>query len=527
MKKILIAIVCLLLGSFCVLSARDLSKTQDGKIKHAAMKQYDRLVNDAWRMRWHLSPPDSNWWDINAAFDINGQYHLAFLRFLLNDDGTRPGTGDVSNWGHATSRDLFHWRFRPDIFVIGDLEKTPSYYSGHSVAGAPKPTIIVYVKRRGIFVAQATDDTLENWEFLNNGEPVIPSLKEKREYVVFDPFAWFDEKTQTYLALIGNNNGRPGHQGSPSLFSSQDLIAWTYLGPVMKAQSGWLSEREDTACVDFFPLGDKGKWVMICHVHYPYYHTRVMVGTFDGKEFFPENLTRMGGAHSYLFAPETFYDHTKKRRIYFGTTKGAGVGRSAAAIQPLELRLGKDNELEYYPLEELNALKFNEREFLNKEINGEQTLEGIGSLSMMLETLIDMKDAQAAGVKLACSPDGKEHIAFEYVPAKKIFRVDFKNSIQGKDNAVQKYDARSAEGGFDEKITSIDIPFELKPNEKLFIQIFRDGAFYEVIVNHRAFTAAPIYSTDKNSTQVRLHTSGGAAIFEKIKTADIDASMSL
>ena len=523
-------------------AARILSGITERQNIHARLRHYDNLVGDFNRPRWHLASPDWNWWDMNGGFEIDGRYHISFLRSGYNADASpdgNPNAGKRWTWGHATSRDLFHWRFRPDIFSVVDAEKTPNFYSGHSVYDAPVPTLIFYVRERGVFVAQARDRTLEEWTFLNDGNPVIPGGPTAKgdmdgrmpgvEFWVFDPFAWFDSTRGVYFGLIGNHNNREGYSASPSLFTSKDLITWEYIGPVLKDQPEWLTPKEDTACVDFFPLGESGKWVMLCHVHYPYFHTRAMVGVWDGREFTPERITRMGGIHSNLFAPETFRDSTKKRRIYFGTTDMRGKGWETAATQPLELKLSPGGELEFHPVEELESLCYNKKSFGSFALdNDEKPLENTGSLSMLLKATIAVGSAQRAGFKMVCAPDGSEYAIFEYLPGEKVFRIDFSKSFAGKDMRVEKFNYhRALKDGFTEITGTQDIPFFLKDGEKLHVQIFRDGALFEVIVNNRAFTVQPIYNSSKNSVQIRAFSEGGRAEFESVETADIDASMSL
>jgi hypothetical protein len=79
-----------------------------GQIQYCAMRTHDQLVGDIWRLRWHPDAPDARWHDLNGTFEIDGQCHLGFLRFVLQPGGTRLNKGKAAHWGHATSRDPFH-----------------------------------------------------------------------------------------------------------------------------------------------------------------------------------------------------------------------------------------------------------------------------------------------------------------------------------------------------------------------------------------------------------------------------------
>src|SRR5262249_5092456 len=192
----------------------------------AARELRELLWADPHRPRYHLVPPEGFFNDANGALFWNGRTHLFYLARSPIPDPERPGEETwVEVWDHVSSRDLLHWTFHPPAIRPALDGSTPrGIYSGGASANAPRPTLISHVPCEGTCIATSADEELAHWTPLPQN-PVIPIPREPREYVVFDPCAWYEDGT--YYALIGNRNARAGHEGDcTNLFRSADLVEW-------------------------------------------------------------------------------------------------------------------------------------------------------------------------------------------------------------------------------------------------------------------------------------------------------------
>ena len=280
----------------------------------------EKLVADKHRPRYHFVPPEGRWNDLNGMLFWKGRYHIGYLQKIRN----APGERDFSSWQHVSSRDLVHWRYHP-ASLREPLAGTKGDYfnSGDAMEGMEVPTIIANMPRRGICIYQSFDDELDRWVPLPQN-PVIPLDPGERgerqlssafpECVIFDPSGW--KEGDTYYALIGNKNFRPGYEGDcTSLFKSRDLAHWEYVGPFYRSERRWTAEEEDCACSDFFPFGDRH--MLLMHTHRPYGKCQYYLGRYENERFIPERNGQLSWLGSMLAGPETLADD-RGRRIFMG-----------------------------------------------------------------------------------------------------------------------------------------------------------------------------------------------------------------
>ena len=232
----------------------------------------EKMVADKFRPKYHFLPPQGRWNDINGAIFFNGRYHLGYLQKIRNG----PNEIDFSSWQHISSRDLLHWSYHT-AYLDEPLEgKKGDYFnSGDIMEGVEIPTIITNMPRKGICIYQCHDANLSHWTPLAEN-PVIPiDTDQFPECVIFDPSGW--KAGDTYYALIGNKNHRPGYEGdSTSLFKSKNLKQWNYVGPFYKSSRRWTAEIEDCACSDFFRFGEKQ--MLLMHTHRPFNKCQYYIG---------------------------------------------------------------------------------------------------------------------------------------------------------------------------------------------------------------------------------------------------------
>ena len=88
----------------------------------AARKYREQLLADRHRPAYHFTVTHGSGHpgDPNGAFYVDGVYHLMYLYRSAETDGF--------HWGHASSRDLLHWRHHPDALTVHEGDR--GCYSG-------------------------------------------------------------------------------------------------------------------------------------------------------------------------------------------------------------------------------------------------------------------------------------------------------------------------------------------------------------------------------------------------------------
>jgi len=495
----------------------------------------NKLLADPHRPGYHFVTPEGfcGPFDPNAAIFWKGRYHLMYI--IQTTRGPTRG----HTWGHASSSDLVHWRQHKPSLVPDEGDK--GIFSGGiflDKKGVPTITYWGLGHRkvrgiRGICLATSTDKNLDNWT-KNPKNPVIASTgfgyaahnvgkAGESIYGSADPSAIWIKDGKYYILtgnlLVLNEFGRKGKQAKHLgdtlyLLSSDDMINWKYMHPFYKSDRKWTRADEDNMCPEFFPLpsspeggADSGRHMILCISHN--LGCRYYIGKYANDRFTPELHERMTWVDKMFFAPETFAD-AKGRRIMWAWIFDGRSHRTARAngwsgtmSLPRVLWLGKDNTLRMRPAKELASLRYNAQKLADASVkaDAEIPLKGVSGDSIEISLDITGDSAKQFGVKVCCSPDGKEQTLVYYDAADKKLKVDTRKSSLGE--GPKKIEAA---------------PFELKADELLKLRIFVDKSVVEVFANDRQAIARRIYPTGKKSMAVKLFAKGGA-----IKASNIQA----
>jgi levanase len=253
--------------------------------------------DETYRPQFHFSAA-KNWLnDPNGLVYYKGLYHLFFQH---NPNGNTWGN---MSWGHATSRDLVHWKEQPlaipqtfnaagdsieDIFsgsAVVDTNNT----SGFGTKKNP-PMVAVYTSaytgkhptlagRQAQSLAYSTDEG-QTWTKYA-GNPVLDiGSGEFRDPKVF----WYAPAKQWRMVVVRALEHKVDIYGSPN------LKTWTHLsefGPAGATGGAW-------ECPDLFPLAVDGnprniKWVMVVNLNPGGIAGgsggQYFVGDFDGTTF--------------------------------------------------------------------------------------------------------------------------------------------------------------------------------------------------------------------------------------------------
>ncbi len=235
---------------------------------------------EKYRPQIHFSAK-KNWInDPNGMVYLNGEYHLFYQ---YNPLGT--GWGNMS-WGHAVSKDLFHWKHLPVALFPDDLG---AIFSGsavvdkHNTAGFGKNALIAIYTSAGAEQTQSIAYSTDNGRSFKKfqGNPVLPNpgIVDFR-----DPKVFWHEASQAWIMSLATYN-------SITFYGSDNMRDWEKLS-VFEYYDGlpygvW-------ECPDLIPMeyGGEKKWVLIVSTNgAPNGGTgaQYFLGDFNGVDFVPES----------------------------------------------------------------------------------------------------------------------------------------------------------------------------------------------------------------------------------------------
>jgi fructan beta-fructosidase len=257
------------------------------------------LYHERYRPQFHFSPR-VNWTnDPNGLVFYKGEYHLFFQH---NPFGN--GWGNMT-WGHAVSRDLFHWKqlehaIRPDrlgtIFsgsAVVDRGNTAGFQSGDK-----KVIVCIYTSAGGTSTESKgqpfsqsiaySNDCGRTWKKYEKNPVLRHIIGGNRDPKVI----WHAATKRWVMALYLDKD-------QYALFGSPNLREWTKLSDVPPLGSG--------ECPDFFELPVDGD---ARHTMWVFWggNSNYLLGSFDGKRF-----TKHSGPHRFeyggnYYAAQTYSD---------------------------------------------------------------------------------------------------------------------------------------------------------------------------------------------------------------------------
>jgi len=242
--------------------------------------EWNAQNTDYYRPLYHHTPSYGWMNDANGMVYKDGEYHLYYQ---YNPYGSKWGN---MHWGHAVSKDLFHWtELDPALArdTLGHIFSGSSVIDFNNSAGYGQNAIVAFYTsasdKNGQLqcMAYSTDNgrTFTKYE----GNPILrpfDGLKDFRDPKVF----WYEPAKAWYMIVSADKEMR--------FYRSSDLKKWDYVSAFGR---GYGAQPNQFECPDFFPLtvDGKQKYVMIVNINpgclFGGSATEYFVGEFDGKEF--------------------------------------------------------------------------------------------------------------------------------------------------------------------------------------------------------------------------------------------------
>ncbi|KAK9490034.1 extracellular exo-inulinase inuE [Lipomyces doorenjongii] len=268
--------------------------------------------NELYRPQYHFTPL-KNWMnDPTGLLYHKGIYHLFYQ---YNPGGTTWG---AMSWGHATSRDLTHWKQQPiallargypdnitEMFFTGsavaDVDNTSGFgHSGQTPLVAMYTSYYPYAQnlpsgktvqanQQAQSIAYSLDDGM-TWTTYDAANPVIldPPAPYSDQFLNFrDPAIFWHKPTKKWIAVLSL-----AQLHKLLIYTSKDLKNWALaseFGPVNAVGGVW-------ECPNIFPLSvdghnDNVKWVAMIGLNpggppgTVGSGTQYVVGNFNGTSF--------------------------------------------------------------------------------------------------------------------------------------------------------------------------------------------------------------------------------------------------
>lgn len=509
----------LLLSAISVLSIVCFS--QDKKADMAEMINKSRqlrelMQSDPHRPVYHFVNPEGHAmpFDPNGAIFWKGKYHLGYIY-----QSQKRGKSEHV-WGHAVSTDLLHWNLYPDMLNVkeGDIEK--GIFSGGAFLSKEGIPHIMYHGEGASanLVAYSTDDDLRTWKKFD-GNPVLkttttgnPMDPQGAKYTAWDPEGWYDKDAGFYYQISGGKIA--------ALFKSTDMYKWEYLGDLIDKNNTMRFESEDLSCPDMFKIGHRSMLLFISHNM----GTQYYIGKFSNDKYAVEKHGRMNWPGGTFFAPEQLQDGNGRNIIWGWVLERKpnhlkDYGWSGIMSLPRVLSLSKQGQLEINPPEEIKTIRLDGVEENNFRLNANSEKElAVKGNSMEIQIEIKNVTSSTCGVKVFCSPDGKEETAIYYDPVKKELVIDFIKSSKGGPVKMPSH-AMFEPGmeGFPKTVSEQRAPFELSKGEDLKLDIFIDRSIVEVFANGRQCITQVAYPELENSKGIKIFSKDETITVKKLQ----------
>lgn len=394
-------------------------------------------ADERYRPLIHFTPP-AHWMnDPNGMVWYNGVYHLFYQHY------PKASVWGPMHWGHATSKDMIHWKHEPIALYpdsIGMIFSGSAVYDKDNTSGFGKegkgPLVAIFTSHNDVWERNGRND-FENQSLAYSndagktwtkysGNPVLksPGIRDFR-----DPKVSWHESIHKWVMTLAV-------QDRIHFYSSPDLKSWnkeSEFGTGVGAHGGvW-------ECPDLFSLDYEGKkiWILIVNLNPGGPNggsaTQYFVGNFDGRQFVPFNT------HTKWidYGPDEYagitWANTGHRKIFFGWMSNwlyadkvpTETWRSATTI-PRDLSLKKVGE-EYFvasrPSPEWKVLQTAGKRRTNISVKANEQMQPLPG-RFELPGSVDLSAMASEDIELVVANGQGEELRIGYDASLKQYYID-------------------------------------------------------------------------------------------------------
>jgi beta-fructofuranosidase len=343
-------------------------------------------------------------------------------------------------------------------------------------------------------------DGLRTWR-KHPGNPVVAATPAVLDLVAFRDHCVWREGDRWYQ-IVGAGIRDVG--GAVLLYSSPDLLDWTYLHPLCigderSHEPFWTGIMWE--CPQLLAL-ENGHALVVSAWDNQTLHTVYMTGEYRDQRFRPAALHKLDFGDNFFYAPQALTDAAGRCLMWGWLQEGRSreaqiaAGWSGVMSLPRVVTLRPDGLLGFEPAPELRRLRAGHRQLRDMRIPAETRGHCDGIQGDTLEIVATFAPgAGQAGVRVRCAPDDIEETRIGYD-----WRAGqlFMDRTRSSGDPAAPGDRR---GG----------PLALAPDEPLTLQIFVDRSAIEVFANGRACMTGRVYPARPDSVGVDLFAGGGDA----------------
>ena len=481
-------------------------------------KEEGDRIPDRDRPVYHLTPLAGWLNDPNGFSYYQGEYHLFYQYYPF------AAEWGPMHWGHAVTKDLLSWEYRPAALAPDCSYDEEGCWSGSALTLPDGRQLLVYTGRepftnegqREICQVQclAVGDGTNYEKWPDNPVLTGKDLPEGSSIYDFrDPKAWKDEKSGLYY-MVAVNRAADGH-GQALLYESQDGFSWQFEN-VLDASHGRLGSMWE--CPDFFELD--GKTILLVSPQamkqegefLNYHGNAYLIGSYDADT---RTFTREA-AHAldfgYDFYAATTTEGPDGRRILVAwmqaweNVKGRSypLGWAGMMTVPRELSV-KDGHLFQNPVRELLARRQNPVNYRQVSVTGPLSLKGVSGRSLDMIVHIGPgqdSDYSAFEIRFAEGEIGGQYYGtvLRYEKEKGLIRLD-----------------RSMSGYADDLMPARVLKLEVEEGgqgrgEDLSIRILLDRFSAEIFINDGRYSLSSLLETGQEADGISFLAEGQAVI---------------
>ncbi|BDR54356.1 beta-fructofuranosidase [Bombiscardovia apis] len=374
----------------------------------AGVDQLFAQRKDRWYPLEHIASKAGWINDPNGLCYFKGRYHAYFQ---LHPFGTQWGP---MHWGHVSSEDLATWRREPVAMAPSFEAEKDGVFSGSAVISDDGKMVIYYTGHRwrngvnedeGNLQEQCMAVSEDGIHFEKKG--VVVPCPDDRIPHFRDPKVWKQGDTWTMVFGVCT----PEHRGEIWMYTSPDMVNWTFVGPVYKHPDPKVFMLE---CPDMFPLGDE--WV-ICYSAMGlspegfearnHNNAGYVIGSWEpGQPFKQETEFHLWDDGHNFYAPQTC-EAADGRRLMFGWmspfTQPIPMDEDGWCGQftvPREVTLAGDH-LRTLPIREFDQLDEDKQDFGAIELGVNESRDLVADAQTAdIEMEIDLAHSQAERIGL-------------------------------------------------------------------------------------------------------------------------------